>query len=96
MKMMRVVTDNICPKHMEIELNDDRTIKLVHFEGGCKGNLQMISKMIQGKDALEIADLFEGNECGNKGTSCCNELSKSLRLCVQIMEGGIKVVKGDD
>lgn len=83
---MRFITNDICPKHIDIKLTSEYNIDSVKFEGGCKGNLQMISKMIKGKNALEIADLFEGNQCGNKETSCCNELSKALRMCVKIME----------
>lgn len=43
----------------------------------------MICKMIQGKSSKEVIELFKGNTCGNKDTSCCNELAEILKLITE-------------
>lgn len=74
---------NVCPKEVEIDLDEENIIQNVEFTGGCSGNLKMICKMIQGKSSKEVIELFEGNTCGNKDTSCCNELAEILKLITE-------------
>ena len=42
------------------------------------GNLQAISKLVEGKSAEEIADILRGNDCRGKGTSCADQLAKAI------------------
>ena len=63
---------------IEIEL-EDKKIKEVVFTGGCNGNLNGISKLIEGMDAEEVISKLEGTRCGFKDTSCPDQLSKALR-----------------
>ena len=63
---------------IEIEL-DGETIKDVIFTGGCNGNLNGISKLIQGMNAREVIEKLEGTRCGVNETSCPDQLSKALR-----------------
>ena len=44
-------TKGVCSKEMHIELNDDHTIKSVEVIGGCNGNLQGISRLVEGMKA---------------------------------------------
>jgi uncharacterized protein (TIGR03905 family) len=49
----------------------------VRFIGGCGGNLQGISRLVEGKDINEIEGLLAGIRCkGN--TSCPDQLSKAI------------------
>ena len=48
------------------------------FVGGCNGNLKAIGKLVEEKDAEEIAAMLKGNDCGGRGTSCADQLSKAL------------------
>ena len=59
-------TKGVCSKEMHIELNDDHTIKSVEVIGGCNGNLQGISRLV------------EGMSCGFKNTSCPDQLAIAL------------------
>ena len=68
----------VCSQQITFELNDDNTISNVIFSGGCNGNLKAISKLVQGKDAREIATLLAGNDCAGRGTSCADQLSRAL------------------
>ena len=69
----------ICPRAINIELDGD-SVSHVDFEGGCNGNLKAISKVVEGMTVDEVAELFEGNTCGRKPTSCVDQLVKGLRL----------------
>lgn len=74
-----ILSEKICPKHVDIQVNEG-IIENVEFTGGCIGNLKIICKMIKGKSINEVIELFEGNTCGNKDTSCCNELAEILKI----------------
>ncbi|BDE96407.1 TIGR03905 family TSCPD domain-containing protein [Raoultibacter timonensis] len=69
----------VCPRAINIELDGD-IVSHVDFEGGCNGNLKAISKVVEGMTVDEVAELFEGNTCGRKPTSCVDQLVKGLRL----------------
>ncbi len=71
-------TRGVCASEITFEL-EDGIVKNVAFRGGCNGNLKAIAKLVEGKNALEIADLLEGNTCGFKNTSCADQLSIALR-----------------
>ena len=71
-------TRGVCASEITFEL-EDGIVKNVAFRGGCNGNLKAIAKLVDGKKALEIADLLEGNTCGFKSTSCADQLSIALR-----------------
>ncbi len=50
----------------------------VVFTGGCNGNLKAIGKLVEGRDAKEVADTLRGNTCGPRSTSCADQLSKAI------------------
>lgn len=72
-------TQGTCAKNIIIDL-DDKTKKInnLKFVGGCQGNLSALSKVLVGKTAQEVITLFKGNTCGNKPTSCMDQLTKAL------------------
>ncbi len=57
--------------HFEIE---DNKIHNVYFVGGCNGNLQGISHLVEGMDVDEAISRLEGIQCGFKTTSCPDQL----------------------
>ena len=78
-------TKGVCSKEMHIELNDDHTIKSVevnvHFLeviGGCNGNLQGISRLVEGMKAEDAIARMRGIRCGFKNTSCPDQLAIAL------------------
>ncbi len=68
----------VCSTKIEFDIEDKNVIRNVAFTGGCNGNLKAVSKLIEGKNAQEIAELLKGNTCGPKPTSCADQLSKAL------------------
>ena len=64
---------------MQIDYDvEDGKLYNVSFKGGCNGNLKAIGKLVEGKDAKEIADILRGNQCGMRGTSCADQFAKSI------------------
>lgn len=76
--MHTYTTHGVCPRAINIELDGDR-VTHVDFVGGCNGNLKAISKVVTGMTVDEVAELFEGNTCGKRGTSCVDQLVRGLR-----------------
>ena len=60
------------------EINDGK-ISNVQFIGGCNGNLQGISKLVEGMDANEVVSRIEGIRCGFKPTSCPDQLATAIK-----------------
>lgn len=64
---------------MQIDFDiDGGKLYNVQFLGGCNGNLKAIGKLVEGKDAKEVASILRGNTCGMKGTSCADQLAKAI------------------
>ena len=69
----------VCSRRMVVELSDSGVIENVRIDGGCNGNLQGISRLVQGMKAEEAIARMEGISCGGKGTSCPDQLAQALR-----------------
>lgn len=67
----------VCSQRMIIEL-EDGIIKNVRVIGGCNGNLQGISRLVEGMSAREAIEKLKGIRCGFKSTSCPDQLSIAL------------------
>lgn len=67
-----------CSQFMELEVENNTLVSL-EVLGGCSGNLQGISKLVQGMDIDEVIDRLEGIRCGFKATSCPDQLAQALR-----------------
>ena len=70
-------TKGTCSRTIDVELDGDR-IKAVKFHGGCNGNLKGITTLIQGAFAREIIEKCRGIQCGMRGTSCPDKLTRAL------------------
>ena len=68
----------VCSKRIDFSLDEAGRLHDVQFTGGCPGNLPAIGRLVEGKDAKEIADILRGNPCGGRGTSCADQLSIAI------------------
>ncbi len=68
----------VCSKRIDFSLDAEGRLHDVKFTGGCPGNLLAIGRLVEGKDAKEIADILRGNDCGGRGTSCADQLSIAI------------------
>lgn len=70
-------THGVCARTITFTAKDGK-IHDIQFNGGCNGNLKMISKLLDGMTAEEINAKCAGNTCGMKGTSCADQLAKAM------------------
>ena len=70
-------TSGTCSSQINFELDGD-TIRNVQFLGGCHGNLQGISKLVEGMKAEDAISRLQGICCGRKPTSCPDQLARAL------------------
>lgn len=71
-------TKGTCSQRILFELIEDKVYN-VQFIGGCNGNLQGISKLVEGMDVNEVIDRIKGIHCGMKPTSCPDQLATALQ-----------------
>ena len=68
-----------CSQFIEIEYDSEtRIISKCTIFGGCPGNTQGVSKLVVGHTLEEIHDILIGTRCGNRPTSCPNELALGI------------------
>lgn len=66
-----------CSRQILFDVDSDNKMHNVRFIGGCSGNLQGISRLVEGKDINEVESLLRGVRCkGN--TSCPDQLAKAI------------------
>ena len=70
-------TKGVCSRLISFDI-ENGIISNVEFQGGCHGNLKAISRLVNGKNAEEIASILAGNTCGMKNTSCPDQLAQAL------------------
>ena len=80
---MDYIPRGVCSRAIKIELDGD-TIKNVQFVGGCNGNTQGIASLVRGMKVDDAISRMEGITCGNKPTSCPDQLAKALRQAAGI------------
>ena len=78
---MKYRTKGTCSSSIDIEM-DGNVIKSVIFTGGCNGNLQGLSKLVEGMSAEDAISRLKGIKCGFKPTSCPDQLAIALESIV--------------
>ena len=71
-------TKGTCAKEIKFDLTDG-IVNNVKFIGGCPGNLQAISTLVEGMSAEEVIKKLKGITCGDKPTSCTDQLVMALQ-----------------
>ncbi|MCD7825208.1 MAG: TIGR03905 family TSCPD domain-containing protein [Clostridiaceae bacterium] len=71
-------TTGTCSKQIDFELNGD-IVSNVKFTGGCNGNTQGVSALVDGLTVDEIEKRLKGIQCGMRGTSCVDQLALAVR-----------------
>ena len=70
-------TQGVCSRNISFDIRDGRVYD-VRFDGGCNGNTQGISGLVDGMPVDEVIHRLSGIRCGFKGTSCPDQLAKAL------------------
>ena len=74
----KYITSGTCSREITVEMEGD-VLKHVSFFGGCNGNLQGISKLVEGMTYEQLKDKLSGIRCGFKSTSCPDQLAIALK-----------------
>ena len=67
----------VCSKEINFEIVDNR-ITEIFFTGGCAGNLLGISTLVKGMEVNVAIEKLKGIHCGDKNTSCPDQLALAL------------------
>ncbi|MBE5828757.1 MAG: TIGR03905 family TSCPD domain-containing protein [Butyrivibrio sp.] len=75
--MMTYKTKGTCSTQIDLDVVDG-IVKNVKFTNGCNGNLQGISRLVEGMKAEDAISKLRGIKCGFKNTSCPDQLSYAI------------------
>ncbi|MEG0767380.1 MAG: TIGR03905 family TSCPD domain-containing protein, partial [Clostridia bacterium] len=74
--MFSYQTRGTCSRRIDLDIQGD-IIASCRFQGGCAGNTQGVSRLVQGRRIDEVLPLLQGIQCRN-GTSCPDQLAHAL------------------
>ena len=77
-KHIQYQTQGTCSKLIDVTCDENNIIRQVFFLGGCHGNLQGICKLVTGQNIDDVIGKLNGIRCGNKPTSCPDQLCRAL------------------
>lgn len=83
MKHIQYKTQGTCSILIDVTADDNDVIQDVEFWGGCNGNLQGICRLVQGQKIDDVISLLNGIRCGDKYTSCPDQLCRALEQLKQ-------------
>ncbi len=70
-------TNGVCARQIEITVENDIVTK-AKFLGGCAGNTQGVSRLVEGLPVEQVISKLKGIRCGFKATSCPDQLATAL------------------
>ena len=68
----------VCAQELCFCVSDGLVTEL-SFRGGCNGNLQGISRLVEGLPVETVISRLEGLRCAEKPSSCPDQLAQALR-----------------
>lgn len=74
----RFTPQGVCSTQIMVEV-EKGIIRKLTVENGCHGNLQGISKLVEGMKVEEVIKRLEGIDCRGRGTSCPDQIAKMLK-----------------
>ncbi len=75
--MQTYMTRGTCSRQILFDVTEDNKVTSVKFIGGCSGNLQALSRLVEGKDVDEVISTLKGIKC-RSNTSCGDQLAVAL------------------
>lgn len=76
--METYVTQGTCSKAINFDVKDG-IVTNVSFLGGCPGNTQGVAVLVKGMAIDDVIERLSGIRCGNKDTSCPDQLARALK-----------------
>lgn len=75
--MATFVPSGVCSRKIDFTV-EDGIVKKVEFQSGCPGNLEGVSRLTVGMRVEDVINKLKGIKCGDKDTSCPDQLAKAL------------------
>lgn len=75
--MQTYMTRGTCSRQILFDVTEDDRVTNVKFIGGCSGNLQAISRLVDGKPIDLVISTLKGIKC-RSNTSCGDQLATAL------------------
>lgn len=79
--MATYITNGVCSSSIEFEIIDGKLYS-VRFKNGCDGNLEGISRLVEGMNVQDVIEKLRGIPCQGV-TSCPDQLAKALEQYLQ-------------
>ena len=76
---MRYATSRTCSREIDFEVDNNNIVTSCEFIGGCMGNTQGVARLVVGRSVYDVIKTLEGINCGNRGTSCPDQLAQALK-----------------
>ncbi len=67
----------VCSKQIHFSI-EQGVLSKVQFEAGCDGNLQALSRLVEGMTVAEVVQRLRGISCNGKKSSCPDQLARAL------------------
>ncbi len=83
MKHTLYKTQGTCSQLIDVTVDEQDVIQEISFIGGCGGNLQAVCRLVKGQKADEVIKKLKGIRCGDKPTSCPDQLCRALEQLQQ-------------
>ena len=78
---MTFTPQGVCSQKIDFDIVDGK-VTHVQFLGGCNGNTQGVSALVEGMDAKKVISLLKGINCNGRGTSCPDQLASALQEAI--------------
>lgn len=73
--------EGVCSKEFVFDI-ENGIIKNIKIIGGCPGNTQAISNLLEGMKIEEAIKRLKGIPCGYRGTSCPDQIARALEKLI--------------
>ena len=78
MKTYTYSPKGVCSMKITFDVDDNGIVSNIKFTGGCNGNTQGVSRLVDGMDANEAVRRLKGIDCNGRGTSCPDQLATAI------------------
>ena len=76
---MKYATSRTCSREIDFEVDNNNIVTSCELIGGCMGNTQGVARLVVGRSVDDVIKTLEGINCGNRGTSCPDQLAQALK-----------------
>jgi len=80
--ILQIIPQGVCSKLMQLKIKDNIILD-AEFVGGCSGNLGGIKILVLGMDINDVVRKLMDIPCGNRGTSCPDQLARGLKSYIE-------------